>query len=291
MTVSFEWDLLRTFEAVVRLGSLTAAARSLGVSQSTVSRQLARLEQRAGSPLLLRDTPVSPTDRGAALLAAISPMVDAALAAEAALDERSELRGQVSITMVGELLRWSLAQRLPEFFDRYPHLRLVMLVDNQLASLAAGEADLALRFARPRRGELVARRLLGETYGLFAARSLALHGEVAWLGLAGSLATIPEQRWVEQAFAGRPARLSVEDLDTLGRAVEAGLGVALLPRSYAARLDELVEVEPRDAGARELEAPEQRELWLVVHRAKQHLPPVRAVMTWLTEVLAPARGE
>jgi len=57
-----EWDLLRTFEAVARLGSLTAAAKALGVSQSTVSRQLTKLEQDAGSPLLLRDAPLRTAD-------------------------------------------------------------------------------------------------------------------------------------------------------------------------------------------------------------------------------------
>ena len=61
-----QWDLLRTFEAVARLGSLTAAARALGSSQSTVSRHLARLEDVAGSPLLLREMPAPPVSVQAA---------------------------------------------------------------------------------------------------------------------------------------------------------------------------------------------------------------------------------
>ena len=81
-----QWDLLRSFEAVARLGSLTAASRALGVSQSTISRQLARLEEDARSPLLLRESPVRLTERGEALLAAVAPMLDAARAAEVALE-------------------------------------------------------------------------------------------------------------------------------------------------------------------------------------------------------------
>ena len=69
MSMRLDWDLLRSFEAVARLGSLTAAARALGVSQSTISRQLAKLEQVAGSTLLVRESPVQPTARGLALLA------------------------------------------------------------------------------------------------------------------------------------------------------------------------------------------------------------------------------
>jgi len=279
------WDLLRTFECVARLGSLTGAAKALGVSQSTVSRQLTKLEQDAGSPLLLRDAPLRLTERGEALLAAIEPMVDAALAARAALDHTPELRGQVSLTLVGELLRWTLAERLPALHREHPHLRLRILVDNQIHSLAAGEADIALRFARPLRGELVARKLHAESYALFAARGLELHPELPWMGLAGSLARIPEQRWAEQAFVSRPARLLVEDIETLGLAVAAGLGVAILPRSLAARLSGLIEVAAEQVGARELGPIPARDLWMVVHRSKQHVPKLRAVMDWLAASL------
>ena len=98
-----QWDLLRSFEAVARLGSLTAASRALGVSQSTISRQLARLEEDARSPLLLRSAPIRLTERGEALLTTLAPMLDAARAAEAALEASPELHGQVTVTTVGEL--------------------------------------------------------------------------------------------------------------------------------------------------------------------------------------------
>ncbi len=280
-----QWDLLRSFEAVARLGSLTAASRALGVSQSTISRQLARLEEDARSPLLLRESPVRLTERGEALLAAVAPMLDAARAAEVALESSPELHGQVTMTTVGELVRWVLVRRLPEFYAAHPQLRLRILADNHITSLAAGDAEVALRFARPERGELVGRRLRGEQYAYFAARGLALHAEVAWLGLAGSLAQIPEQRHAERAFAGRPARLLVEDVESLGLAVAAGLGVALLPRSLVARLRGVVEVRPELVGAKLAGPPGPRHVWVVVHRARQHVPRVRAVVTWLAGVM------
>lgn len=276
-----EWDLFRTFEAVARLGSLTAASKALGVSQSTVSRQLDRLEEGAGSPLLLRGSPLRLTERGSALLAAVQPMVDAALAARSALEDTPELHGEVTLTTVGELVRWDLAPRLPQFHRAFPHLRLRILADNRVTSLAAGEADVALRMARPERGELVARRLRSISYGFFAAASLELHPEVAWLGLTGSLAGIPEQRYAGRAFAGRPPRLLVEDVESLGIAVEAGLGVAILPRVLAARLADLVEVAPRQIGATSSERIPPRDVWMIVHRSKQRVPRVRALMEWL----------
>jgi len=280
------WEHLRTFEALARHGSLTKAARALGVSQSTVSRHLAQLEERAGSPLLLRETPIALTERGEALLAAIRPMTDAALSAGAALSATPELRGEVTVTTVGEVTRWALVGALPSFYRAYPHLRLRLLASNQIASLAAGEADVALRFARPERGELVGRRLATETYALFAAPGLALGPDTPWLGLAGSLAGIPEQQHAARLFAGRPARLSVEDVESLGLAVRDGLGVAILPRGLAARLALRREVKASRVGAAEVGPIPSRDLWLVVHRSKRDVPKVRAVVDWLTSVLA-----
>ena len=282
-----DWDHLRTFESVARLGSLTAASKALGVSQSTVSRQLKQLEARAGSPLLLRDTPVTLTPRGNELLAAVAPMIEAALTAEAALDDRPELEGAVSITTVGELVRWVLVPALPEFYARHPRLSLRVLADNRLSSLAAGDADIALRFVRPERGDLVARKVHTEHYALFASRELEFHPSMPWLGLAGSLAQIAEQQFAERAWGDRPARLLVEDLESLGLAVRDGLGVAVLPRGFAARLRNVVEVEPASIGATDLGAVPSRALWMVVHAAKARLPKVRAVMDWAADVFEP----
>lgn len=282
--IRMDWDLLRTFEAVARLGSLTAAARALGVSQSTVSRQLSKLEAQAGSPLLLREAPVRPTQRGEVLLAAVEPMIEAALAARAALEDPMQLRGEVTVTTVGEVVRWVLVQALSAFHRSYPGLRLRLLADNAVSSLAAGEADVALRFVRPVRGDLAVQKLLTESYALFVSPTLELGAELPWLGLAGSLAQIPEQRHAERTFAGRPARLLVEDVEALGLAVEAGLGVAVLPRGFAQRLA-VVEVDPAQLGANELGPVPSRDLWLVVHRSKQQLPKVRATMRWLVATL------
>ncbi len=106
-----------------------------------------------------------------------------------------------------------------------------------------------------------------------------------WLGLAGSVAGIPEQRHAERAFSPRPPRLLVEDLESLGLAVEAGLGVALLPRGLVARLQGVVEVAPRRVGARSSDRLPSRDIWMVVHRSKQHVPRVRALMGWLASVM------
>ncbi|MBV1862605.1 MAG: LysR family transcriptional regulator [Nannocystaceae bacterium] len=279
-----DWDHLRTFESVARLGGLTAASKALGVSQSTVSRQLKQLEARAGSPLLVRDTPVTLTPRGKELLAAVAPMIEAALRAEAALDDRPELEGTVSVATVGELARWVLIPALPGFYTRHPRLSLRVLASNRVSSLAAGDADVALRFVRPERGDLVARKIHTEHYALFASRELGSHPGMPWLGLTGSLAEIAEQKFAERVWSNRPAKLLVEDLESLGLAVREGLGIAVLPRGFASQLPNVVEVEPATVGAAELGPLPSRALWMVVHAAKARVPKVRAVMDWAADV-------
>ena len=279
------WTLLRTFDAVARSGTFTRAAKRLNVSQSTVSRHINKLEEMAGSPLLIHSTPLELTQRGVALLDAIEPMVHAALAAHAVLEDIPEVSGQVTVSTVGELIRWSLVDQLSGFYAEHPQVQLRLLASNQVSRLASGEADIALRMFRPKHGDLVARRLTTTSYGVFGHQDLALSPETPWLGLTGSLADISDQRFADELFGPRPARLLVEDLESLGLAVEAKLGVAILPKRFVPRLRGVVAVDVKAMGLTLEREPEQREIWMVVHRSKQHLPRVRAVMTWLTSVI------
>ncbi len=110
--------------------------------------------------------------------------------------------------------------------------------------------------------------------------SLGSGVETPWLGLTGSLAQIPGQRHAEQTFGDRLPRLLLEDLESLGRVVTAGLGVAVLPSAFARRLPGVVEVNPVQLGLSSVPLRE-RDVWMVVHRSKQRVPKIRAVMTWL----------
>jgi molybdate transport repressor ModE-like protein len=277
------WDLFRTFEAVARLGTITAAAKALGLSQSTASRHLARLEELSGSTLLLRDAPVRLTQRGEALLAALGPMVSAARSAQTALEAAQEPRGLVTITTVGEVVRWVLARGFASFAKSHPHIRLRILADNRVNSLAAGEADLAVRLVRPTEGDLVSKKLFTEQYAFFVERSIELGASTPWVGLTGSLADIPEQRHAERVFASRPARLLVEDVESLALAASAGLGVAILPKRLAARHEALVELQPEHLGIAERAPIASRDFWLVMHRSKQRVAKVRAVARWVEQ--------
>ena len=95
---------------------------------------------------------------------------------------------------MGEVVRWVLAPGFARFAKSHPHVRLRILSDNRVSSLAAGEADIAVRLARPTEGDLVVKKLFTERYAYFVERSMRVSPSIAWLGLTGSLAEIPEQR-------------------------------------------------------------------------------------------------
>lgn len=275
------WDALRTFHAVAKHGGFAAAGRALGISQSTVSRHIAELEGK-GAPLFSRLRAGELTERGAGLLAVVEPMAAAASGVSLALSS-SELDAEVTLTTVGELVRWVLAAQLPSLFRAHPRLRLTIHASNENQSLAADEADVALRMERPPKGDLFAKKLATESFALFASSSLPLNDETPWLGFSGSLARVPEARVAVRAFAGRPPRLLVPDIDSLGLAVEAGVGMAVLPRLYATRLKDVVEVSPRAVSVGPLTP---RSLYFVVHRKKRDWPKIRAVADWLGRVFA-----
>lgn len=278
-----DWELLRTFEVVARLGSQTLASGALHKSQSTISRHIRKLEEQAGSPLFLRETPIVLTQRGAQLLKAMRPMLDGALAAQSALENTLEPKGQVTLTTVRELVCWVLMKQITDFCERYPQLQLTILADTRVNSLATGEADLALRLVRPDRGDLVSKKIHSTEHGFFAASSLPLCQKVPWIGLAGSLAGIPEQRYAEEAFANRPPRMLIEDLEALSLAVQSGLGVAVLPSAFAQQLEGVVEVFPEQIGVTTTMPLPVRHFWMVVHQSKQHIPKVRAVIDWIED--------
>ncbi|MGB1014248.1 MAG: LysR family transcriptional regulator [Nannocystaceae bacterium] len=281
-----DWDLLRTFEAVARLGSFTAAATSLGISQSSVSRHIDRLEAEAVSPLFVRKPSPRLTTRGENLLRSLSLMSEGAMAARSALQAGPTVQGEVTVTTVGEVLRWTLVEHLETFYAQYPDVRLRILADYQVISLATEEADIALRFARPERGDLVIRRLFTETYGFFVAEGCPFDPEMPWLGLTGALARIPEQVFAAQCFGHRPPRLLLEDVESLGKAVARGLGVALLARTLAESSPGLKEVGAPDVGATLPGPMPTRGLWKLIHRSKYELPKIRAVSQWLDRIFS-----
>src|SRR5258708_20640589 len=236
-----DWRDLRFVLAVQREGTLSAAARSLGVNQSTVTRRLAALhESLRASVLERRGATYVLTPLGERLKPLLAEMEDRALALERAaqgLDARPA--GVVRITTVDALAARFLAPSLPRFRAQLPDVTLE--IDSSARSLDLGrrEADLALRLIRPRQEALVARKVGRLGFRLYAARSYLERRGLPRLGhgLEGHdlLDDDEEQSWSPEVKWSRaltaPARAAARLQTWQGRmvAAEAGAGGAALP--------------------------------------------------------------
>jgi DNA-binding transcriptional LysR family regulator len=148
--------------AVMENGSFVRAGLALGLTQSGVSRAIARLEERLGARLFDR-TPrsLTLTDEGRRFYGEVAPYFAAmAEAAESLGEATHSVRGRLRINVDPWVARVVLAPRMPELTARYPDLQLEMLVSNHREQMMAGGIDLALRFGPPDDSALIARKLL-----------------------------------------------------------------------------------------------------------------------------------
>ncbi|MDP4509544.1 LysR family transcriptional regulator [Nonomuraea turcica] len=242
-------DLLRTFLAVHRTGSITAAAQTLGLSQPAVTAQVRALESALDRPLFDR------LPRGVAPTPAADELARRVAAALDALDEvvGSELPSGEAVHLGGpaELLCEVVMPMLAPLVRDGLRLRTTLgLSDDLLADLAAGRLDLVVSTIRPRMRGVHADPLYDEEFVLVAAPSLgealrATGNEVGSRALAGvPLVAYAEdlpivRRYWRTVFGRRPtmaARIVIPDLRGVLSAVKAGMGVSVLP-AYLCRGD------------------------------------------------------
>jgi DNA-binding transcriptional LysR family regulator len=276
-----DWDDLRYVLMLARLGSLSAAARRLGVNHTTVARRVAAAEARLGTRLFDRiDGTFRPTEQGETVLGhaeRIERECEAIASAVAVGDAAPS--GTVRLTAVPILVNRLLVPALARFQSRYPGIRLDLVAEPRDLNLTRREADIALRLARPQHGTMLARRVGSLDYAVFATRS-GSGRSLPWLAYEDSYAHLPQARWLASRIRkeDRPA-LFFNDAETITQAVLAGLGKSLLPCFLA-------EAEPR---LRRLGGPApvlSRELWLLVHREIRPLARIAAVIGWLEGVMA-----
>jgi DNA-binding transcriptional LysR family regulator len=280
------WDELRTFLEVARDGSLSGAARRLGLTQPTIGRHIDALEDALGVTLFTRSPRgLSPT----AAAKALSPHGEAMAAAAAALARSASSaasidRGVVRVT-ASEIMG---AEALPAIFAgfraRNPGIAIELALANRNQDLARGDADIAVRMIRPTQSGLVARRIGSTRIRLYAHRDY-----LARFGEPRSLADLRQHCFIgfdrdNQTFrsAGSFAKALTRedfgfrcdsDLAQLA-ALRAGVGIGGCQDMIARRTPELVPVLP-NAFQMTLE------VWLVMHRDLRTAPRVRLMFDWL----------
>ena len=170
-----DWGLYRTFLAVSRDGSLSAAARRIGLTQPTVGRQIEALEARLGTSLFTRSPRgLVPTMAARELLPQAEAMAVAADALRRASSaEAQDERGTVRVTATEMVGHEVLPAILAEFAWRHPRIDLELSLTSRYEDLLQRDADVAVRMVRPTQKALVARRIGAVNFGLFAHRRYA----------------------------------------------------------------------------------------------------------------------
>ncbi|HEV2365615.1 MAG TPA: LysR family transcriptional regulator [Caulobacteraceae bacterium] len=168
-----DWDLWRSFLAVLKAGSLSAAARALGIAQPTVGRHIEALEQGLGAALFTRSPAgFKPTETALSLQGEAEAMASAAAAlARTASGAAGEVKGAVRITASDIVGAEVLPPILADFTDRWREVEIELVLSNRLEDLLRRDADIAVRMAAPSQDALVARRIGDVPLRLYAHRS------------------------------------------------------------------------------------------------------------------------
>lgn len=288
---NFDWEKAKAFYIAAREGSLTSAAKVLGVTQPTVGRQVTALEAELGVTLFERiGTGIAPTEAGLALLDNIGEMAEAAQRISlAATGKSSAVEGTVRISATDLACTYQLPPLVVKLRDLYPKIHIELVATNSISDLRRREADIALRGVRPTDNELFARKVFSGMAYLYAAkRYLArANGPFDADGLA-------QADYVEfednQAF----------------RTALASMGVSVVPQNFAAMsTSHVIQWEMAKAGAGIIAMPAivaddeplvaraapslpgfPFDLWLVAHREVKSSRRIRVVYDFLAEELA-----
>ncbi len=293
-----DWNDLRLVLAVARAGSLTGAAKALGVNHSTAFRRLAALETEMGVRLFERlPAGVYAATAAGERMAASAERIETEAAAldRDILGRDRQLTGALRVTASETLAYRVLTAQIGAFRRQHPGIQVELLVDNRVFSLSRREADIALRALRPREGDLHGRKLGTIAWTLYARRDLAAGlprlgpapEDLTGLPLIGwerGISGVNAAEWLqarapETGFVYRASSLLNQFV-----AARQGMGVAVLPCYLG---------DPEPDLCRLTEAPVAalgRELWLVTHADLRRTARVRAFFDLIGDAMQAARN-
>ena len=285
------WDLYRTFLAALDEGSLSGAARALGLAQPTVGRHIEALEQTLGVALFTRSqhglAPTAAAQQLKPYAAALASTAAALL--RVASSQGGEARGAVRVTASEVIGAEVLPPMLGPLREAHPGLAIELVLSNRVENLLNREADIAVRMVRPDQDALVARYIGSIPLGFFARQDyLARHGvpeslaDLANYALIGFDRDLTSVRAVE-ALLG-PVDRNLFALRTDNQlahlaALRAGFGIGVCQVGLGKRDPSLVRVLSNQFQA-------NLETWLVIHEDLKDTPRCRVVFDALAEGLS-----
>lgn len=275
------WGDLQILHALTQSGSMSTAARSLGISQPTASRRLRAIEDSLGARLFDRlPSGLEPTEAGRRFLPLLSEM-DSAAAAVGRMTPSvgGPVTGRVRISL-DEVAAQLIIAWLPEISARAPGVQLELLAAHDFANLTKREVELLIRACLPREQHLIARKLGSIAFSLYGAadrREGKPNPSPNWIGLTDHRLWYPRQKaWLEKQFATQPV-LSVNDMVSMQAAIRRGLGQGLLPCAMGDADPGMQRMQGADPALSEME-------YLLIHRDVLREPAVRAAVDAIVAV-------
>jgi DNA-binding transcriptional LysR family regulator len=290
MASTIGWELYRSFLAVLDAGSLSGAARALGVAQPTVGRHVAALEKSLGLALFTRSQiGLMATEAALSLRIYAESMQSTSAALErAAASQGTGVRGTVRITasdIIGVEVLPPIITRLRE---QHPDLAVELVLTDRVQDLLRREADIAVRMLRPRQELLVARRIGQIELGLHAhKRYLARHGtpgtvaDLAKHSLIGFDQVTAFVRSASKSFAlWRREAFAIRTDNNLAQLalIRSGAGIGVCQAAIARCDDSIVRLLPKQVSV-------PLETWITMHEDLRNSPRCRVTFDALVKGL------
>ncbi len=282
-----DWDLCQTFVAVAEAGSYSAAARRLRVSHPTVGREIAALEQQLGTRLFARSNDgLVLTTHGRRFHEHAEAMATAALRAETAVASRSgRPRGQVKFSIGPTLAAYWLMPHMQAFVQEYPDVEVEFVTHPFPVSVRRREADIVLRIYQSGDENLVGRKIARLGAGFYASRSYAAQHPLPerrdqWrghriIGFADKASNAELGRWSDQVARQASVVMRCSSQSDMLAAAREGIGICALSCIVGDAHDDLVRVAPAKLAS-------LSDMWLLAHPDLVDLPPVRAVIEFVS---------
>ncbi len=229
-----DWNDLRYCLAIVEAGTVTAAAKALGVNHTTVSRRISALESQLGAPLFDRSNSgwvITPL--GETILPEAYRMRDSAQTISRLVTaDRKELSGTIRVTTIDSFMQRTIGPGLKEFMEQYPDIDIELILGDEVLDLASHDADIAFRGTDTPPPNVVGTRIGYFALGIYCTpeiyeRYLAEPSAVSGIAFRGDGRTKPD--WMQQHFPKLRQRYRVSSLNVQYDLTRHGLGIAQLP--------------------------------------------------------------
>lgn len=288
--ISFDWNQVRAFLATAEEGSLSAAARALGQTQPTLSRQVAALEEDLGVTLFERaGRAMALTTAGIELLEHVRVMGEAANRISLSASGQSQIiEGRVAITATDNVASRQLPAIVKKIHVAAPNVQIDILPSNEVQDLTRREADISIRHARPEQPDLIAKLLYETQAHLYAAQEYVDKiGPVArfkdlenaiFIGLDRTREMIAAMAEFGLHLSPNQFRFNSPGGHVLYELVRQGLGVSILGKDIESYATNIVPILPDEFA---IPIP----VWLVTHRELHTSKRIRVVYDILAEEL------